>query len=67
VPCGGDKLKVRAINGGFFLSGLRRANTGYQQLTRRIALLAGFRQRNLRVGAEGQTIFLTFKTVAEIP
>jgi hypothetical protein len=57
-----------SVNGGFFrLSGLGRANAGYQQLTRRIALLAGFCQRNLWVGAEGQTIFLTFKTVAEIP
>lgn len=48
-------------------AGQGRANTGYQQLTRRIALFASFRQRNLWVGAEGQTIFLTFKTVAEIP
>ena len=69
MPCGGDVLKsARTVNGGFFrLAGQGRANTGYQQLTCRIALFAGFRQRNLRIGAEGQTVFLTFKTVAEIP
>ncbi|EIP7386143.1 hypothetical protein LRT63_000244 [Salmonella enterica] len=69
VPCGGDVLKgACAANGGFLrLAGLGRANTGYQPLMRRIALLAGFCQRNLRIGAEGQTVFLTCKTLAEIP
>ncbi len=69
VPCGGDVLKgACAVNGGFLrLAGQGRANTGHQQLTRRIALFAGFRQRNLRIRAKGQTIFLTAEAIAEIP
>ncbi|AKW14302.1 hypothetical protein SEN110799_28360 [Salmonella enterica subsp. enterica serovar Kentucky] len=45
----------------------RRADTRYQQLTRGIALFAGFCKRNLRIGAESQTIFFTAEAIAEIP
>jgi hypothetical protein len=69
VPRGGDVFKGAGfVDGDFFrLAGQRRVNTGYQQLTRRIALFAGFRQRHQRVGTEGQTVIFTFETVAEIP
>ncbi|KJP00881.1 hypothetical protein SS02_17315 [Enterobacter hormaechei subsp. steigerwaltii] len=49
------------------LAGQGEANARYQHLTRRISLFAGFRQRNLRIGDEGQAVFFTVKTVAQIP
>ena len=56
------------INGGVVrLVKLRRADAGCKQLTCCIALFAGFRQRDLRIGAKGQTAFFPGEAVAEIP
>lgn len=69
MPRGGDVLKgARTVNGGFFrLAGQGRANTRYQQFTRGIALLAGFRQRDQRISAKGQAVFFAAEAIAKIP
>ncbi|CPR14528.1 hypothetical protein BN1221_00943c [Brenneria goodwinii] len=56
------------LNGGVVrFAKLRGTDAGRQQFTRRIAFFTGFRQRNLRVGAKGQTVFFTAEAIAELP
>ncbi len=69
VPRHRDRLKGAGfLNGGVVrFTKLRRAESRRQQLTCCIALFAGFCQCDLRIGAEGQTVFLTAEAIAEIP
>lgn len=69
VPGSGDKFKRAGfINAGAVrFTKLRRTDIGYQQLTHRIALFAGFRQGNERISAKGQPVFFSTEAIAEIP
>src|SRR5216683_2699876 len=60
----GGSVRLLAL---FFLSRRGRINAGRQLSARRFASLAGLRQRHVRIGSQGEELFLSGITVPKTP